>query len=56
MRSNMNSDAQHELGKTEDDQPARSPNLVLIYCIIGAAMLAAMAFAALIVLPFYTHR
>lgn len=52
----MSNDSQHELGKDEDDRPAKGPNLVLIYCLLGVAMLAAMAVAALIVLPFYTHR
>jgi hypothetical protein len=52
----MSNDAQHELGKAEDDRPAKGPNLVLIYCLLGAAMLAAISIAVLIVLPFYRHR
>ena len=32
---------------------SRGPNLILIYSLIGLAFLAAMAAAALIVLPFY---
>ena len=40
----------------EEDQPTKGPNLVLIYCLLGAALLGAMAVAALIVLPFYRHH
>jgi hypothetical protein len=56
MRSSMNSDGQHEIEKAEDDRPAKGPNLIVLYCLLGAAMLAAMAVAVLIVLPFYRHR
>jgi len=39
-----------------EEAPGSGPNLVLIYSLLGIAMLAAMAIAALIVLPFYRHR
>ena len=32
------------------------PNLTLIYALIALAMLAAIAVAALVILPFYNHR
>jgi hypothetical protein len=35
---------------------SRGPNLVLIYSLIGLALIAAIGFAALIVLPFYNRR
>lgn len=40
----------------EDDAPSKGPNLVLIYSLIALALLAAIGFAALIVLPFYNRR
>jgi hypothetical protein len=55
MPSSMNSDAQQNLEKPEDDRPAKGPNLVLIYCLLGVAFLLAISLAVLIVLPFY-HR
>ena len=41
-----------------EDAPASSkgPNLVLLYSLLGLAMLAALAIAGLIVLPFYHRR
>jgi len=39
-----------------DPPPPSGPNLKLIYGLIGLALLAALAFAALIVLPFYLRR
>jgi hypothetical protein len=45
------------LERTPKDEPEkerpRGPNLVLIYSLIALALVAAMAIAALIVLPFY---
>jgi hypothetical protein len=38
------------------DRPARGSNLTLIYSLIVLAMIAALAIAAMIVLPFYNHR
>jgi len=39
-----------------EDPPQRGPNLTLIYGLIILAMIAALAIAAMIVLPFYTRR
>ena len=39
-----------------EDTPHRGPNLTLIYSLIALAMIAALAIAAMIVLPFYNHR
>jgi hypothetical protein len=39
----------------EPEKPSR-PNLTLIYSLIVLAMLAAIAFAAMIVLPYYNRR
>lgn len=52
MPSNM-SDAKHE-NREEDSR--RGPSLALIYSLLGAAILAAMTIAALIVLPFYRRH
>ena len=41
---------------SQADKPARGPNLTLIYSLIVLAMLAAIVFAALIVMPFYNRR
>lgn len=38
------------------DEPSKGPNLVLLYSLIALALVAAMGFAALIVLPFYRAR
>ncbi len=49
----------HETTPNADvDQPPEGggPDLALIYCLIVVAMLAAIAFAVLIVLPYYNHR
>jgi hypothetical protein len=40
----------------EEDEPSKGPNLVLIYSLLGMALLAAMAIAVLIVFPFYHRR
>ena len=39
-----------------EDPPSRGPNLTLIYSLIVLAMIAAIAIAAMIVLPFYNRR
>ena len=39
-----------------EDEPGRGPNLTLIYTLIVLAMIAAIAVAAFIVLPFYHRR
>jgi hypothetical protein len=40
----------------EEDSPSQGPNLVLIYSLIGFALVAAIFLAGLIVLPFYRRR
>jgi hypothetical protein len=52
------SDNHRTIPDTEVDQPEKNsgPNLTLIYSLIVLAMLAAIAFAALIVLPYYNRR
>jgi hypothetical protein len=55
MPSSMSSDAHQDLEKPEDNRPAKGPNLILIYCLLGVAFLLAISIAVLIVLPFY-HR
>ncbi len=39
-----------------DETPAKGPNLVLLYSLLALGLLAAMAFAAAIVWPFYIQR
>jgi hypothetical protein len=40
-----------------DQQPkGGGPDLALIYCLIVVAILVAIAFAVMIVLPYYNHR
>lgn len=52
------SDADRPTSPSEEDQtpPSRGPNLTLIYTLIVLAMIAAIAVAAMIVLPFYNRR
>jgi hypothetical protein len=40
----------------EEEETAGGPNLTLIFTLIVLAMIAAIAVAAFIVLPFYRHR
>ena len=40
----------------EEEEPSKGPNLVLIYSLLGAALLVAMGLAVLIALPFYHRR
>jgi len=40
----------------EEDYAPQGPNLVLVYGLIALALLVAIAFAALIVWPFYKAR
>lgn len=44
-----------ESEKAEEPR-APGPNLALIYCLLGLALLVAIVVAAFIVLPFYQHR
>ncbi len=45
-------------GAEEDhaDSPSKGPSLVLLYSLIALALIAAIAFALLIVMPFYHRR
>jgi hypothetical protein len=43
-------------GKDEPEERSSGPNLVVVYGLIALAMLAAIAVAALVVLPFYHRR
>jgi hypothetical protein len=38
------------------EKPAQGPSLALLYSLIALALVAAIALAALIVLPFYRRR
>jgi len=42
--------------ENHQEESRRGPSLALIYGLLAAALVAAMAIAALIVLPFYRHR
>ena len=51
------SDANRTTPPPDEQQPQSSgPNLALIYTLIVLAMIAAIAVAAMIVLPFYNRR
>jgi hypothetical protein len=39
-----------------EPEPNRGPNLIILYLLLGLALLAAMACAAAIVYPFYIRR
>jgi len=45
-----------ERDREPEEAPSNGPNLVLIYSLIGFALLAATFLAGLIVLPFYRRR
>lgn len=51
-----NPDPLDRSGANGADEPPRPVNLVLIYSLMALALIAAIGFAALIVLPFYNHR
>ncbi|HEY6487543.1 MAG: hypothetical protein WCC26_10625 [Terracidiphilus sp.] len=40
----------------EEKEPAKGPNLVLLYSLLALALVVSMGIAALIILPFYQHR
>jgi hypothetical protein len=42
--------------KSPTDEPSQGPNLVVLYSLIALALVAAIGFALLIVLPFYNRR
>jgi hypothetical protein len=53
----MNEKMRRDPEETGDpEERSGGPNLALIYCLIALAMLAAIAVAALVVLPFYHRR
>jgi hypothetical protein len=54
----MSEPERESTGAEEDpaDSPSQGPNLVLIYSLIALALIAAIAFALLIVMPFYHRR
>jgi hypothetical protein len=39
-----------------DDPPSKGPSLILLWSLVAFALIAAVAAAALIVLPFYRRR
>ena len=53
------SEPERESGSAEEDQAdhaSQGPNLVRLYSLIALALIAAIAFALLIVMPFYQRR
>ena len=40
----------------DEEREQRGPNLILLYSLLTLALLGAMAFAAMIVFPFYQRR
>jgi hypothetical protein len=42
--------------RSEDDSQSQGPSLTVIYSLIALALVAALFFAAMIVLPFYRGR
>jgi hypothetical protein len=45
-----------DLDREQEEAPSKGPSLVLIYSLIGFALIAAIFLAGLIVLPFYRRR
>lgn len=41
---------------SQDEEPSKGPNLVLLYSLLALALLVAIFCAGMIVLPFYLHR
>jgi len=39
-----------------EEEPQKGPNLVLLYSLIALALVVAIGFAVLIVMPFYLRR
>jgi hypothetical protein len=53
------SETGHDSSGSEDtaaDKSSQGPNLVLLYSLIALALVAAITFALMIVLPFYHRR
>jgi hypothetical protein len=40
----------------QEEEPSKGPNLVLLYSLIALALVAAIGFAMMIVMPFYLRR
>jgi hypothetical protein len=51
--SNTTNDPLEELDELDDQTPHKGPNIILLYAFLALGILAAMAFAAAIVYPFY---
>jgi len=56
MRMNHMQPESKKSDGSENDEPSRGPNLVLMYSLIALAILLAFGCAAMIVLPFYLRR
>ncbi len=54
----MSDDSRPEIERQDgsNDEPAKGPNLALLYGLIALALAAAIGLAALIVRPFYLRR
>jgi hypothetical protein len=53
------SEPERQSASTDEDQAdeaSQGPNLVLLYSLIALALVAAIAFALMIVMPFYQRR
>jgi putative ABC transport system permease protein len=55
-RSNMSNPQPPPPAPEPEDPPSKGPSLILLYSLIALALLAAIGFALLIVLPFYNRR
>lgn len=51
-----NAEQDNQPDRERDEGETRGPNLVLIYILVGLALLAAISIALLIVFPFYLRR
>jgi len=40
----------------QEEEPQKGPNLVLLYSLIALALVVAIGFAVMIVMPFYLRR
>jgi hypothetical protein len=40
----------------EPEEEAKGPNLILLYSLLALGLLAALGFAAMVILPFYVRR
>ena len=51
-----NAENEDDLAPTGAERPVKGPNLVLLYCLLALALVAAIGFAIAIVWPFYIRR